>query len=391
MKYNFDEIIVRKGTNCEKYDNLEKIFNTSDLLPLWVADMDFKTPDFIVEAIKKRAAHEIYGYTIRPESYFRSIMGWMQRRHNWNIQREWISFSPGVVSGFTMAIEAFSEPGDEIIAQPPVYFPFFSSIKGTGRKLIENPLKIENGKFSFDIDDLESKITNKTKLLLLCNPHNPGGRVWKKAELKLLSEICIKHNIMVISDEIHSDLVYNGHKHTPFASLSEEAGNNCAVFMAPSKTFNVAGLASSVAIIPNKSNFIRYEKRLNTGHFEAGNIFGTVALETAYTNGDEWLKQMLTYLWDNFCFLKEFISQQLPRVKVMEPEATFLAWLDFSDYGMDDNELSAFIVEKAKVGLNNGEIFGTGGNQWMRLNFGCPRSILQEAIEKIAKAFEKIR
>ena len=389
-KYNFDEKVNREGTNCIKYDARTRMFGTNDVLPLWVADMDFKTPDFVVEAIKKRAEHEIYGYTLRPDSYFQAIINWMDRRHNWSIKKEWISFSPGVVAGLTVAIETFSKPGDEIIVQPPVYFPFFDCVKGTKRKIVENPLKIENERYTFDFTDLKAKITENTKLLLLCNPQNPGGMVWTKEELQELSSICLENNIMVISDEIHSDLIHNQHRHIPFASISEEAANNSLVFMAPSKTFNVAGLASSVAIIPNKINFTRYERELGIGHLGMGNIFGSVALEAAYTHGDEWLEQLLQYLWKNYLLVKSFINKHLPKVKVMPLEATYLVWLDFSAYKMHDTELNKFIVEKAKVGLNNGGKFGTGGDGWMRINIGCPQSVLQEGLDRLAAAFEEL-
>ncbi len=386
-KYDFDEIIPRKGTNCIKHDALCQVFNTNDILPLWVADMDFRTPDFIVDAIKKRTEHEIFGYTFKPGSYFQAIIGWMERRHDWEIQKEWISFSPGVVAGLKMAIETFSKPGSEVIVQPPVYFPFFECIKATKRKMVENPLKIEGGRYTFDFDDLKSKITPNTRLLMLCNPQNPGGMAWKRGELEELSSICLENNIMVISDEIHSDLVYKGHKHIPFASLSEEAAHNSLVFMSPSKTFNVAGLSSSVAIVPDKTNLARYEKILSAGHFDMGNIFGTVALEAAYTKGDEWLGQMLDYLWANYLLVKNYFADNLPKIKVMPLEATYLVWLDFSALGKKDEELSRFIVEEAKVGLNNGGKFGTGGDGWMRINIGCPRSVLQEGLERLGKAF----
>jgi cysteine-S-conjugate beta-lyase len=389
-KYNFDEIIPRSGTNCLKYDARKWMFNTNDVLPLWVADTDFRTPDFIVDAIKKRAEHEIYGYTFKPDSYFNAVIGWMKRRHNWEIKKEWISFSPGVVAGFTIAIETFSKPGDGVIVQPPVYFPFFDSVKGTKRKLIENPLKIENGRFTFDFDDLKSKIDKNTKLLLLCNPQNPGGMVFTRNELEELSAICIEHGVMVISDEIHSDLIFNLHTHIPFTTLSEEAAKNSVVCMAPSKTFNVAGLASSLVIIPDKTKHARYERTLNVGHLGMGNIFGLVAMEAAYNYGDEWLGQLLDYLWENYFFLEKFMKEHLPKVKVMKPEATYLIWLDFREYGLKDEELMQFTVEKAKVGLNNGGRFGTGGDGWMRLNIGCPRSLLKDGLERLREAFSEI-
>ncbi len=389
-KYDFDEIIPREGTNCMKYDARERFFQTNDVLPLWVADTDFKTPPFIVNAIRERVSHEIYGYTFRPDSYFEAIIGWMKRRHNWDVKKEWISFSPGVVAGLTIAVETFSNPGDGIIVQPPVYFPFFETVTGTGRKLIENPLKIENGRYTFDIDDLKSKITENTKLLLLCNPQNPGGTVWNREELESLWRVCREHGIVVISDEIHSDLIYKGHRHIPFATLSEEAEKNSVIFMAPSKTFNVAGLASSVVFISDRKKRAEYERALQIGHYGMGNIFGSVALEAAYAHGDNWLNQLMDYLWDNYCLLEEFFEKNLPRIRVMKPEATYLIWLDFNDYGMNDKELSEFVVKKARVGLNNGDRFGAGGSGWLRLNTGCPRSVLKEGLERLGEAFSSL-
>ena len=389
-KYNFDEIVPREGTNCIKYDGREWFFKTNDVLPLWVADMDFKTPNFIVDAIKKRAEHEIFGYTFKSESYFLSIINWMKTRHNWEIQKKWISFSPGVVSALTFAIETFSKGGDGVIVQPPVYFPFFDCVKGTKRKMVENPLKIENGRYTFDFEDLKAKIDENTKILLLCNPQNPGGVVYTREELTRLANICLENKIMIVSDEIHSDLIFEGHKHIPIASISDEIAQNCLVCMAPSKTFNVAGLASSMVIIPNKNTFKRYEKAIGIGHLGMGNIFGSVALEASYSHGDKWLTQMLDYVWENYLFLDGFFKTKLPKVKVMKPEATFLVWLDFTAYKMNDKELWEFATEKAKVGLNNGGKFGTGGDGWLRINIGCPRSILVEALERMEKAFREI-
>jgi cysteine-S-conjugate beta-lyase len=387
-QYNFNEIIPREGTNCVKYDLRKKYFKSPDVLPLWVADADFKTPDFIVDAIKQRAAHEIYGYTFQPESYFDAIAGWMKRRHNWNVNREWISFSPGVVAGITFAIQTFSKPGDGVVVQPPVYFPFFDCVKGTKRKVIENPLKLENNRYYFDLEDLKAKVDQNTRLLLLCNPQNPGGTVRTRDELAELSEFCNERNILIISDEIHSDVVFKKHRHIPLATVSDAAEANSIILMAPSKTFNVAGLASSVVIIPDKTKRLRYERELNVGHLGMGNLFGSVALEAAYTHGDEWLQQLMDYLWNNYLYLEDFFHKHLPRVKVMNPEATYLIWLDFSDYGMNDSELIQFTTEKAKVGLNNGGRFGKGGDGWLRLNIACPRSILTEALERLKQAFD---
>lgn len=385
--YNFDELIDRTNTNCIKYDGRKVFFGNEDLLPLWVADMDFRTPDFIVEALKKRAEHEIFGYTFRAESYTNSIVNWLKRRHNWEIKPEWITFSPGVVAGLTMAIEALSNPGDGVIIQPPVYFPFFDSVKGTGREMIENPLKLENGRYYFDLDDLKSKITPMTKLLLLSNPHNPGGMAWNRDELTALAQICLDHKILIISDEIHSDLIFEGYRHTPLAGISEEIAQNCVICMAPSKTFNTAGLTTSFLVIPNKRHFVAYERVMRLPHLHMGNIFGTVALEAAYTFGENWLSQLLKYLESNYNYLEEFFRNNMPEVKVMKPEATYLIWVDFSAYGFSDEELNQKLID-AGVGLNRGVQFGKQGSGYMRINIGCPLSTLKEALNRIQKALK---
>lgn len=387
MGYNFDELIRREGSNCIKYDFRKDVFGREDVLPLWVADMDFKTPDFVIEAIRTRLDHEVLGYTYRPASYHEAILSWMLRRHGWTIQKEWISFSPGVVAGLTLAIESFSESGDEVVLQPPVYQPFFDSIRMTRRKMVENPLKLVDGRYTFDLDDLKGKVTEKTKLLLLCNPQNPGGMVWTSEELEALAAFCLEHGILVISDEIHSDLIFKGHRHIPFASLSEEVANHCVVCMAPSKTFNMAGLSTSFLVIPNKRLYAAYERTLRIPHLHMGNLFGTVALEAAYRKGDEWLEQLIAYLWSNYLFLEDFLKENLPAVKVMKPEATYLVWLDFSAYGLNDDQLNARIIG-AGVGLNRGIQFGREGSGYMRMNIGCPRPLLAEALGRMAEAFK---
>lgn len=385
--YNFDELIDRTHTNCIKYDARGSFFGKADVLPLWVADMDFRTPDFIVEAVKARAEHEIFGYTFRGDSYNQAIVNWLKRRHNWQIKPEWITFSPGVVAGLTLAIEAFSKPGEGVVIQPPVYFPFFDSIKGTGRELIENPLRNENGRYYFDLEDLKAKITPNTRLLLLSNPHNPGGMAWNREELTELAHICIQNKILIISDEIHSDLVYEGYRHTPLAGISEEIAQNCVVCMSPSKTFNTAGLTTSFLVIPNKRHWVSYEREMRLPHLHMGNIFGNVALEAAYTHGDEWLGQLMQYLGENYRLLEQFFEEQMNGVKVMHPDATYLIWLDFSQYGLTDEALNQKLIDGG-VGLNRGVQFGKQGKGFMRINIGCPRSVLQEALQRIQQAFK---
>lgn len=385
--YNFDELINRTNTNSIKYDGRKMFFGKDDLLPLWVADMDFRTPDFIVEAVKKRAEHEIFGYTFRSETYTQAIVNWLKRRHNWNIKPEWISFSPGVVAGLTLAIEGLSKPGDGVIVQPPVYFPFFDSVKGTGREMIENPLQLKDGRYYFDLDDLKKKITPTTRLLLLSNPHNPGGMAWNKQELTELATICLENKIIIISDEIHSDLIFDGYKHTPLAGISDEIAQNTVVCMAPSKTFNTAGLTTSFLVIPNKRYFAAYERVMKLPHLHMGNIFGTVALEAAYTHGDAWLAQLLNYLQSNYTYLEDFFRDAMPAVKVMKPEATYLIWIDFSAYGLNDEVLNQKLINTG-VGLNRGTQFGKQGSGHMRINIGCPRSVLAEALKRIKAALD---
>lgn len=384
--YNFDELVDRTNTNSIKYDAREQFFGNGEVLPLWVADMDFKTPDFIVQALKQRLEHEVLGYTFRGDSYADAIINWLDLRHGWKVEKEWISFSPGVVAGLTLAIDTYSKPGDEVIVQPPVYFPFFDSVKGMSRKMIENPLKLENGRYTFDLEDLKSKISAKTKMLLLCNPQNPGGMVWTKAELEALATVCLENKVLIVSDEIHADLVFEGHRHIPLPTLSDEIANNCVVCMAGSKTFNIAGLTTSFVVIPNKKLFVRYERTLKVPHLHMGNIFGSLALETAYREGADWVDQMVDYLQENYRFLEFFLKENLPQVVPMKPEATYLIWLDFSAFQLSDEELNDKLIQ-AGVGLNRGVQFGKQGSSYMRINIGCPKATLEQALIRMKEAF----
>lgn len=386
-QYNFDEIIDRRHSDCVKYDSLNDYFGNADALPLWVADTDFKVPDFIINALQKRMNHEILGYGTKPDSYYTAIIDWLNRRHNWQVSRQYISSSPGVVSAVTMLILALSEPGDKVIVQPPVYFPFFTCIEGSGRVMSENPLRIVNNRYTFDLDQLEEIIDERTKLLILCSPHNPGGMVWTHDELAGLGEICLRKNVVIISDEIHADLTFDTHKHHPLPTISEELAQNCAVCMAPNKTFNVAGLSSAFVVIPNKRLRVKYQRLLNVIHVEGGNIFGNIAMEAAYREGDEWLNQLMNYLKSNLDFLTEFMATHLPKVKVMKPEATFLVWIDFNGYELEEKVLFETLIHKANVALNPGSKFGTGGDGFFRLNIGCPRATLEKGLNQIAKAF----
>lgn len=390
MKYNFDEVIDRRGTGSSKWDNLEKRFGEKDLLPLWVADMDFAVAGPIVEAIQKRAAHPIYGYTERPESACVAIRDWLQRRHGWKIETDWVSFTTGVVNALDIAVLSFTNPGDKVIVQPPVYAPFFRAIENNGCQVVNNPLKLVDSRYVMDLDDLEKKFDSRTKLLILCSPHNPVGRVWTENELEKLAELCLQNNVVIISDEIHSDFIYQGYKHIPLASISEDIARNTVTCIAPSKTFNVAGLATGVAIIANPRLREVFNNTLENVGVSTG-IFGMVALEAAYRYGEDWLDQLLQYLEENLQFLMEFIERRIPEIKVIRPEGTYLVWLDCRELGLEGSNLKDFMLRKAKVVLNDGSWFGPGGEGFQRINIGCPRSILEKALCRIEKAVRGLR
>ena len=382
-KYDFDEIIPRKGTNCEKYDQLETRFGNGNAIPLWVADSDFRVPDFITSAIRYRVDHEIYAYSFRPDGYFNSIIKWQQQRHDWRIEREMILPTQGVVSTLSSIIMSFTNPGDKVVIQPPVYTPFFSCVKECGRTVVENPLKIVDGRYTFDFEDFSRKIDDDTRLLILCNPHNPVGRVWTKEELTKLGDICLKNNVLIVSDEIHSDLIYNGFRHLPLPKISEELANNCIVCMAPSKTFNMAGLATSYVIILDKKIRQKFERFLHTLHLQSGNIFGNVALEAAYHHGTDWVNQQNKYLEANRDYLLVFFGERMPKVKMTFTEATYLAWLDLREYGLSELEMNRILIDQAGIVLNKGSIYGKEGNGFFRLNFACPRQVLEAAITRM--------
>lgn len=383
IKYNFDEIIPRKGTDCEKYDHLASHFGNGNAIPMWVADSDFKVPDFITDAIHTRANHEIYAYSFRPDGYFNSIINWQKLKHDWTIEREMILPTQGIVSTLASLIMAFTQAGDKIIIQPPVYTPFFSCVKDCGRVVVENPLKLIEGSYTFDIEDLIRKIDSNTRMLILCNPHNPVGRVWTAEELIALGDVCLKNDILIISDEIHSDLIFTGYRHRPLPMISNELANNCVVCMAPSKTFNIAGLSTSFVIIPNEDIRKKFDHFISTLHLKNGNLFGNIALEAAYKYGIDWVNQQNAYLEDNRDFLLEFFKTKMPKIRMTITEATYLAWIDFREYGQKESDLNRILIDKAGVVLNKGSIYGKEGDGFFRLNFACPRQILNEALCKI--------
>lgn len=391
MSFNFDEIIPRNGTRSVKFDLRKAKFGRADLLPMWVADMDFRTPRFITDAVKKRAAHEIYGYTYRPKEYNESIVHWIKEQHSWNIEKEWIIFCPGVVPALNLAIMAYTNPGDKVIVQPPVYFPFFSAVKNNNRKLVNNQLLYKDGKYSIDFKNLEKEAANGAKLILLSNPHNPVGRVWTEDELEKLAGICINHDILIISDEIHSDLILPGNKHIPTAGISETIANQVVTCMAPSKSFNIAGLATSSVIISNPVIREKFNMMMERLHIGGGNIFGMEASIAAYSNGKEWIDKMLEYVNDNMVLVYNYCRERIPLIKPVKAEATYLMWLDCIDLEMDDVSLHKFMIEKAGLGFNDGPTFGIGGNGFQRINVACPRSVVQEALERLEKAIKIIK
>lgn len=390
MKYNFDEIIDRSNTSAYKTDLLQARYGANDLLPLWVADMDFKTPPFIMDAIRKRSEHEVLGYTVRNHDFYEPVLKWLKKKHGWTVNSEWIGFVPGIVPALAIAINALTEPGDKIIVQPPIYPPFMNVVRNNHRELIFNELILDNGQYRMDFDSLENLIDEKTRMILLCSPHNPGGRVWSKEELIRLADICNKNNIIVVSDEIHADMVLEGFKHYPFPTVSDSAFNNSVTLIAPSKTFNMAGLISSSYIIPNSILKSKYDKYIAANEIGTGNIFAYVAGNAAYENGEEWLTQMMDYIQENIILVKSFIEENIPKIKVIVPEASFLIWLDFRLFNLDDKEIRRLLIEEAKIALNDGPSFGPGGVGFQRINIGSPKAKINEALDRIKRVFGQL-
>ncbi len=391
MKYEFDKVIDRSRNYSAKWDELGKIFGREDLIPMWVADMDFLSPGPVIDALVARAKQGIYGYTSRPDSYFEAVARWMKRRHNWKVKTDWMIFSPGVVPALSFIVNAFTHPGDKVIVQPPVYYPFFKVIEDNGRRVVNNPLRFKNGRYVMDFEDLEEKAKDPlVKLLFLCSPHNPVGRVWTEEELKRLGRICIDNHVLIVSDEIHQDILYPGIKHIPFASISEEFALNSITCTAPSKTFNLAGLQTSTIIIPNKVHYETYKNIMTRVHLLRDNAFGLVALQAAYNHGEEWLDQFLEYLDGNLKTLMKGMEDEIPQIKVVKPEGTYLAWVDFSELGLDTDELNDFIINKARLALDDGSWFGMGGKGFQRINLACPRVYIKKALTQLKDAIAQL-
>lgn len=382
--FDFDHEINRESSNSVKYGGRQAMFGKSDVIPMWVADMDFAAPPAITQALIQRAAHPIYGYTLFPDSLYDALIDWMQRRHGWRIQRDWIVMCPSVVPSLNAAVMAFTQPGESIIIQPPVYFPFFSAATQTGRKLIQNPLRLENGRYTIDFDHLE-QCAQDAHLLLLCSPHNPVGRVWQSAELERLLEIAEKHQLIIFSDEIHADLIYPGNHHHALGTFPQRTANVITA-VAPSKTFNIPGLNLSALIIPDQSTRNAVTKVFNTLHVSASNPFSIIAFETAYREGEAWLEALLVYLRDTRDAVETFLTEHLSEIKVIRAEGTYLLWLDCRAMHMTDAQLKHFFIHEAGIGMNPGAQFGEEGSGFMRLNIGAPRQMVLRVLEKIRQA-----
>lgn len=385
--YNFDELIDRSNTDSVKLEKLKTLYGRDDLIPLWVADMDFKSPPAIIRALEERVKHGVFGYTVPSEAYTQSIVNWLSRHHKWEVEGSHINFVPGVVKGFAFAIDEFTEKGDKIIIQPPVYHPFRMVTQSLGREVVNNPLILEDGRYRMDFEGLREIATkNRCKMLILCNPHNPGGRVWSPDELKELAEICAENDILVVSDEIHADMALPGYRHTPFATVSPEAEAISLTLMAPSKTFNIAGIVSSFAVIPNKEIRERYMAYLEPRELQQGTLFAFAATRAAYEECDEWLHQMLAYVQENIQLVDSFLKEHVPGIEAMIPEASFLIWLDCRELGLSQPELVRFFVDKAGLALNDGTVFGKEGKGFMRLNVGTSRRVLEKALNNLKNA-----
>lgn len=387
--YDFDELIDRHGTGSLKWDALKDRFGSEDLLPLWVADMDFRAPEPVVNALVSRAEQGIYGYSTFMPSYYDSVIRWYSRRYHWDIKKEWIVYTPGVVPAINFAIQAFTNPGDNVIVQPPVYYPFFRSIEWNGRHALYNPLVLSNGRYKMDFDDLEKKVKDtRAKMMILCSPQNPVGRVWEKEELQQLGDICIDNDVLVFADEIHSDLRYPGIGYTNFASISEKFAHKSITGTSGTKTFNLAGLQISNIIIPNKRIREIFENAVSTAGTIMPNAFAPFALETAYNQCEDWLDELMKYIAGNLEFMKDFIRREMPEVKVIEPQGTYLCWLDFREIQSDPAKLEKLMLTAAKVALDEGYIFRAGGDGFERINLACPRSLLKSALMKISDALK---
>ena len=388
MKYNFDEIIDRRDTASIKWNPEEE--KDGKLLPMWVADMDFKTAPEIIEDLEKRVKHGIYGYFKLEEDFYQSIINWVKNRHGWNIKKEWIVITPGVVSGLNISVNEFIEKGEGVIVQPPIYPPFYKVIENNEALALNNELIRVDGKYKMNFEELELQAKH-AKMLILCSPHNPTGRVWKKEELDKLVEICEKNNLLLVSDEVHSDLIIRDNKHIPVASISSRIENNSITFISPSKTFNLAGLSTSIGIIANKDIRNRFVENMEKNKIPGTNTFGKLSLQSAYEKGEDWLEELLIYIEENMDYAIKYIEDNIPEIKIEKPEGMYLMWLDFRELKMDQARLNKILIEEGKILLNDGSTYGYGGNGYFRLNIACPREILKNGLDRIKKSVEIVK
>ena len=390
MKFNFDKIIDRTNNFSAKWSEMNKNFGTNDLLPMWVADMDFLTAPCVMEALKDRLEQGIFGYTTRPSSYNESIVNWLDNRFSWKINQEWLMFSPAVITSISLLIQNLTQKNDKIMIQEPVYSPFHNIVESNERSLVISPLvKLDDGSYVMDYEDIEAKIKD-VKVFILCNPHNPVGRVWTREELTRLGEICLKHNVLIISDEIHSDIILKNHKHTPFASISKEFSENTITCMAPTKTFNLAGLQSSFLVISNPYYYEVMDKAFSILDIKRNNAFSLVATEAAYNYGEDWLYELIKYIEDNVDFAIDYIKNHMPQLKVKKPEGTYLLWVDFSNLNVDKKDLKNALINKGRIALSDGSSFGIGGDGYYRINLACPRSMVLEGLKRIEFAIKSL-
>ena len=386
MKYDFDRIIERKGTGALKYDALKERYGRDDLLPLWVADLDFETPDFITDAIRKRLDHSLFGYTITPAELWDTVAKWIYEHHEWKVRTEWLTFIPGVMKGVGAVINTFVKEDEKVIILPPVYHPFRLTPLGNEREVVYSPLKRVGDSYEIDFDNLARVADDKCRLLILSNPHNPAGITWNRETLTRLADFCHERNIIVISDEIHSDLALFGNRHIPFATVSDKDTEISITFGAPSKTFNTAGIVNSYAIVQNDTLRRRFFKWLDANELSEPHLFAPIAIIAAFTKGEEWRRQLISYIEGNILFLEDYLSRNIPQIKPIRPQATFLVWLDCSGLGLDHERLVDLFVNKAHLALNDGEMFGLGGEGFMRLNVGTPRALLCKALDQLTEA-----
>ncbi len=391
MRTDFDAAVDRRGTGSLKWDGLRNRFGVEgpDFLPMWVADTEFQAPEPVIEALTRCARHGVFGYSVAPAAYFEAIRGWMQRRHGWEVREEWLASTPGVVCAVNLLIRTFTDRGDGVVIQPPVYHPFRRGIEDNGCRVLVNRLRLDGNGYRMDLEDLERKLP-EAKLLILCSPHNPVGRVWSADELRALAELCLRHGVIVVSDEIHFDLVFSGHVHTVFATLSQEIAQHSVVCTAASKTFNLPGLQPAITVIPNPRLRRDFAHTVRACGIPEPNTFCLEAVTAAYTHGERWLEELLIYLEENRDFLCRFVEAEIPQLRVVRPEATFLAWLDCRALGLEPDRLERLLLSTARLVLNQGHTFGPGGEGFVRLNLGCPRRMLEDGLTRLAAAVRSL-